>query len=44
VAVRGRESVFLDREEMVLEGSGVIGLGREVEPVGEVAIHVVCEP
>ena len=44
VAVRGRESVFLHREEMVLEGSGVIGLGREVEPDGEGAVHFICEP
>jgi class 3 adenylate cyclase len=44
VAVRGKESVFLHREEMVLEGSGVIGLGREVEPDGEGAIHFICEP
>jgi len=44
VAVRGRDSVFLHREEMVLEGSGVIGLGREVDPDGEGAIHFICEP
>jgi class 3 adenylate cyclase len=44
VAVRGRDSVFLHREEIVLEGSGVIGLGREVEPDGEGAIHFICEP
>lgn len=44
VAVRGRDSVFLHREEMFLEGSGVIGLGREVEPDGEGAIHFICEP
>jgi hypothetical protein len=44
VAVRGRESVFLHRDETVLEGSGVIGLGREVEPDGEGAIHFICEP
>jgi class 3 adenylate cyclase len=44
VAVRGRDSVFLHREEMVLEGNGVIGLGREVEPDEEGAIHFICEP
>lgn len=44
VAVRGKDSVFLYREEMVLEGTGVIGLGREVEPDGEGAIHFICEP
>jgi class 3 adenylate cyclase len=44
VAVHGSGSVFLHREEMVLEGSGVIGLGREVEPDGEGAIHFIREP
>jgi len=44
VAVRGRESVFLHREEMALEGTGVIGLGREVDPDGEGTIHFICEP
>jgi adenylate cyclase len=44
VVVHGRESVFLHRGEIVLEGSGVIGLGREVEPDGEGAIHFICEP
>jgi adenylate cyclase len=44
VAVRGKDGVFLHRDEMVLEGSGVIGLGREVDPDGEGAIHFICEP
>ena len=44
VAVHGRDSAFLHREEMVLEGNGVIGLGREVEPDEDGAIHFICEP
>ena len=37
--IQGQKSVLLKREEIQLQGSGVIGLGRKVTPESETAVH-----
>jgi adenylate cyclase len=37
--VQDQKSILLRREEIQLQGNGVIGLGRDVTPESEIAIH-----
>jgi class 3 adenylate cyclase len=39
VSIEGGESAFLRRDEMALRGSGIIGLGRQVESDSTGAVH-----
>ena len=44
LVTQGEESTCLHRDERLLQGQGVIGLGREVDLESPVAIHFACEP
>ena len=44
VLAEGKESLLLKREETQLLGSGVIGLGRDVTPESETAVHFAVKP
>ncbi|MBF0359258.1 MAG: FHA domain-containing protein [Magnetococcales bacterium] len=42
VSPDGGQMVFIHRDEHILQGTGVIGLGHEVNPAHELAIHYNC--
>ena len=39
VRPQGKESILLKREEIQLQGNGIISLGRDVSPESEAAVH-----